>query len=171
LTKRPKCYIFCSDEYPDIVLYAVKRYLNVLIEGPPQSFFDQSTGNDALHNEMKTRGGPIAVMYVRSVRIYAHRYFCVVPTPVCVIYALRYFCVVPTLVCVIYANCSYPFYFSTRNDHVSSLRSIPLLYLLKLNSELFFFHVIFLYVFPSRAPRVRHLRLIVIPPYFVVDTK
>ena len=104
---------------------------------------------------METRGGPIAVMYVRGVRIYAHRYFCVVPTPVC----------------VIYANCSCPFYFSTPNDHVSSLRSIPLVYLLKLNSELFFFHVMFLYVFPSRAPRVRNLRLIVIPPYFVVDTK
>jgi hypothetical protein len=25
----------------------VKRYLNVITEGPPQSFFDQSTGNDA----------------------------------------------------------------------------------------------------------------------------
>jgi hypothetical protein len=108
----------------------------------------------ALHNEMETRGGPIAVMYVRGVRIYAHRYFCVVPTPVC----------------VIYANCSCPFYFLTPNDHVFSLRSIPLVYLLKLNSELFFFHVMFLYVFPSRAPRVRNLRLIVIPP-FVVDTK
>ncbi len=107
-----------------------------------------------LHNEMETRGGPIAVMYVCGVRIYAHRYFCVVPTPVC----------------VIYANCSCPFYFSTPNDHVSSLRSIPLVYLLKLNSELFFFHVMFLYVFPFRAPRVRNLRLIVIPP-FVVDTK
>jgi hypothetical protein len=40
-----------------------------------------------LHNEMETRGGAIAVMYVRGVRIYAHWYFCVVPTPVCVIYA------------------------------------------------------------------------------------
>jgi hypothetical protein len=93
----------------------------------------------SLHNEMETRGVPIAVMYVRGVRIYAHRYFCVVPTPVC----------------VIYANCSCLFYFSTPNDHVSSLLSIPLVYLLKLNSELFFFHVIFLYVFPSRAPRAR----------------
>jgi hypothetical protein len=91
---------------------------------------------NSLHNEMETRGGPIAVMYVRGVRIYTHRYFCVVPTPVC----------------VIYANCSCQFYFSTPNDHVSSLRSFPLVYLLKLNSELFFFHVIFLYVFPSRAP-------------------
>jgi hypothetical protein len=28
----------------------------------------------ALHNEMGTRGGAIAVMYVRGVRIFAHRY-------------------------------------------------------------------------------------------------
>jgi hypothetical protein len=38
---------FRSDGYPNIVLHAVKRYLNVFTEGPPQSFFDQSAGNDA----------------------------------------------------------------------------------------------------------------------------
>jgi hypothetical protein len=45
--KDQKCYTFRSDDYPNIVLHAVKRYLNVVTEGPPQSFFDQSTGNDA----------------------------------------------------------------------------------------------------------------------------
>jgi hypothetical protein len=76
-------------------------------------------------------------MYVRGRRIYAHWYFCVVPTPVC----------------VIYANCSCPFYFSTPNDHVSSLCSIPLVYLLKLNSESFFFHVTLHNEIVREAPR------------------
>jgi hypothetical protein len=82
-----------------------------------------------------------------------------------------YFCVVPTPVCAIYASCLCPFYyFSTPNDHVSSLRLIPPAYLLKLNSELLFLHVMFLYVFPSSTPCVRNLRLIVNSP-FIVDTK
>jgi hypothetical protein len=45
--KYQKFYTFRSDDYPNIILYVVKAYLNVVTEGPPQSFFDQSTGNDA----------------------------------------------------------------------------------------------------------------------------
>jgi hypothetical protein len=53
-----KCYTFRSDEYPNIILYAVKRYLNVVTEGPPQSFFDQSTGNDATIAEAADEAAP-----------------------------------------------------------------------------------------------------------------
>ncbi len=56
--KDQKCYTFRSDEYPNIVLHAVKRYLNVVTEGPPQSFFDQSTGNDATIAEAADEGAP-----------------------------------------------------------------------------------------------------------------
>jgi hypothetical protein len=38
--------------------HAVKRYLNVVAEGPPQSFFDQSTGNDATIAEAAAEGAP-----------------------------------------------------------------------------------------------------------------
>ncbi len=56
--KDQKCYTFRSDEYPNIVLHAVKRYLNVVTEGPPQSFFDQSTGNDATIAEAADEAPP-----------------------------------------------------------------------------------------------------------------
>jgi hypothetical protein len=36
----------------------VKRYLNVVTEGPPQSFFDQSTGNDATIAEATDKAAP-----------------------------------------------------------------------------------------------------------------
>jgi hypothetical protein len=42
---KQKLYTFCSDNYPNIILQGVKRYLNVVTEGPPQSFFNQSRGN------------------------------------------------------------------------------------------------------------------------------
>jgi hypothetical protein len=83
---------------------------------------------------------------------YAYWYYTHTGTFPCSISFSLYFFAVPTPVCVIYANCSCPFYFSTPNDHVSSLSFIPPAYLLKLNSELFFLLVMFLYVFPSRAP-------------------
>ena len=37
----------------------MKRYLNVVTEGPPQSFFDQSTGNDATIAEAADEAVPI----------------------------------------------------------------------------------------------------------------
>jgi hypothetical protein len=37
----------------------VKRYLNVVTEGPPQSFFDQSTGNNAAIPEAADEAVPI----------------------------------------------------------------------------------------------------------------
>ena len=67
--KDQKCYTFRSDDYPNIVLHAVKRYLNVVNEGPPQSFFDQSTGNDATIAEAAdevARGAQIASSDKRS---------------------------------------------------------------------------------------------------------
>jgi hypothetical protein len=45
--KEQKCCTFRSDDYPSIILDAVNIYVNVVTEGPPQSFFDQSAGNDA----------------------------------------------------------------------------------------------------------------------------
>jgi hypothetical protein len=54
--KDQKCYTFRSVEYPNIVLHAVKRYLNVVTEGPSQGFFDQSTGNDATIAEAADEG-------------------------------------------------------------------------------------------------------------------
>jgi hypothetical protein len=56
--KDQKCYTFRSDDYPNIVLHAVKRYLNVVTGGPPQSFFDQSTGNDATIAEAAVKVAP-----------------------------------------------------------------------------------------------------------------
>jgi hypothetical protein len=56
--KDQKCYTFRSDDYPKIILHAVKRYPNVVTEGPPQSFFDQSTGNDATIAEAADKAVP-----------------------------------------------------------------------------------------------------------------
>jgi hypothetical protein len=45
--KEQKCYTFRSDDYPNTILYAVKRYVNVVTEGPPETFFNQPTGDEA----------------------------------------------------------------------------------------------------------------------------
>ena len=45
--KDQKCYTFRSDDYPNRVLHAVKRYVNVVTEGPPETLFNQLTVNDA----------------------------------------------------------------------------------------------------------------------------
>jgi hypothetical protein len=38
--KDQECYIFRSDDYPNVLLHAVKRYVKVTHEGPPEEFFD-----------------------------------------------------------------------------------------------------------------------------------
>jgi hypothetical protein len=53
-----KCCTFRSEDYPNIVLHAVKRCLNVVTEEPPQSFFDQFTGNDATFAEAADEVAP-----------------------------------------------------------------------------------------------------------------
>jgi hypothetical protein len=45
--KEQKCYTFRSDDYPNTILHAVKRYVNVVTEGTPETFFDQPTDDEA----------------------------------------------------------------------------------------------------------------------------
>jgi hypothetical protein len=55
--KDQKCYTFRSDDYPNIILHAVKRYVNVVTEGPLETLFDQPTGNDATIAEAAAQEG------------------------------------------------------------------------------------------------------------------
>jgi hypothetical protein len=43
--KEQKCYTFRSDDYPNIILYAVTRYVNVVTEGPTESLFCEPRGS------------------------------------------------------------------------------------------------------------------------------
>jgi hypothetical protein len=57
--KEQKCYTFRSDDYPNLVLHAVLRYLIVVTEGPEATFFNTPTGNDATNVEAAAVEGPI----------------------------------------------------------------------------------------------------------------
>jgi len=56
--KEQKCYMFRSDDYPNRILHAVKRYVNVVIEGPVETLFDQPTGNDVAIVQAAAQGTP-----------------------------------------------------------------------------------------------------------------
>jgi hypothetical protein len=49
--KEQKCFTFRCDDYPNIILHAVTRYLIVVSEGPQEAFFNQPAGIGANHVE------------------------------------------------------------------------------------------------------------------------